>query len=157
LVTLRAPEGLHRLVKLITTYDRHSQVISFIFIMICLVSLFLLSTRFKWHKTSSQNEDRYTLIGHDQQWWTCVFVPLNDTVVLWHECHSDMDICERMNVDSILTVGYGPEWRLHRKLFHQHMGRTSMQKHSSRIEEDARTFVYQLHRDPEDFMNHIRR
>ena len=59
----------------------------------------------------------------------------------------------RLNIDwAVTTMNYGPQWKAHRKLFHQYFNKTLIPKYAPVIEYQTLRFLRRLLDDPKEFL-----
>ena len=65
-------------------------------------------------------------------------------------------VCCRMNWDMSLAVQpYGPWWRRHRRLFHEHFHRLAVPKYQPIQRQEVQSFLRRLLVTPDNFFHHI--
>jgi hypothetical protein len=62
---------------------------------------------------------------------------------------------DRMNISGLGPDEYGPQWRMRRKLFHQHMNKDAIRTYWGEFEEQARLFIYRVLRKPDSFSDEV--
>ena len=85
------------------------------------------------------------------EWPVCIHIPFHRK-----ELVKNADQC-RMNWSiSLAQMPYGPWWRQHRKLFHEHFHRNTVTKYQPIQREEVQAFLRRLLITPDNFLHHIR-
>lgn len=61
-----------------------------------------------------------------------------------------------MGLDGLGTDHYGPDWRLRRKLFKQHLHKGAVRNYSSILEEESKSYASRVINNPAGYMEEMK-